>query len=337
MIDFHSSITQEYVKHLARWPREQRGWFRAHRKNGLIPACAAMAACAGLVLPTRARHELSERAPLELFGAAWSSTLARYVLVSDEVNQDGSKYPPRLFALTEAGQLDAAPIPIDGIGQLDEPKSIAAAPDGTLFLSTSHGHLPQRRRLLHLSLGTDHEAHIIGQADLTAAQGVNVANGAAPWDDDRLELEGLAFRDGALYMGLELPQAVDGTATILRLRDAATVLSFGAVPAGALSVWASARFCAPRDGVNLCEGVTDLAFLPDGALLVAGSSQKSTPPDGGGSLWKFASPGSAPSLLKRFEGLTPEGVAISPDHASAIVVFDSDGRQPIWMRWPLSS
>jgi len=314
-------------------------WCSARCKSALIPAGASMAACAALIVQIKVPQELSNRTQLELSGATWSTTLQRYILVSDDVNVEGSKHLPLLFTLTEAGQLDAAPIPIEGIAELNDPESITAAPDGTLFVATSHslnkhGHLPQsRRRLLHLSLSSDRKAHIIGQVDLTSARN---ADGNAAWADGRLDIEGLAFREGALYIGLKSPLAADGTASILRLPDAISVLNSRVVPQGALSVWATARFCVPHAGVTVCEGVADLAFLPDGAMLVAGNSPKGMPTDGGGSLWKFAGPGRTPSLLKRFDGLKPEGVALSPDHSSAIVVFDTDGRQPVWIRWPLS-
>jgi hypothetical protein len=52
-------------------------------------------------------------------------------------------------------------------------------------------------------------------------------------------------------------------------------------------------------------------------------------------LWKLSAPDSAVTLLKRFNGLKPEGVALAPDHSSAIVIFDTDGREPLWLRWPL--
>jgi DNA-binding beta-propeller fold protein YncE len=299
-----------------------------------------MVACAALIVPIRVPHELAEHTQLELSGAAWSSALSRYVLVSDDVNEDGAKHVPQLFALTEGGQLDAAPITIDGIAELNDPESITAAPDGSLFVCTSHslnkhGHLPQsRRRLLHLAVSSDRKAKILGQVDLTTARS---ADGTPPWGEGgRLDIEGLAFRDDALLVGLKAPLAADGSATILRLANAVAVLDSGLVPVGALSLWARVRFCVPRGSATICEGIADLAFLPDGGLLVAANSPKGMPSDGGGSLWKLAGAGSTPTLLKRFEGLKPEGIALAPDHASAIVVFDTDGREPLWVRWPLS-
>lgn len=298
-----------------------------------------MLACAALVVPIGVPRELSHQVALELSGAAWSPALSRYILVSDDVNDGGAKHIPQLFALSEDGQLDAAPITIEGITELNDPESITAAPDGTLFVCTSHslnkhGHLPQsRRRLLHLSLGADRKAKILGEVDLTTARS---ADGTAPWGEGLLDIEGLAFRDGALYVGLKSPLASDGSATILRLPDAVSVLKAHTVPKGALSVWARARFCVPHHGATVCEGIADLAFAADGSLLVAANSPKGMPSDGGGALWTLAGPGRAPTLLSHFDGLKPEGVALAPNHRSAIVVFDTDGQQPVWIRWTLS-
>ena len=298
-----------------------------------------MVACAALIVPIKVPREISDRTGVEFSGAAWSATLSRYILVSDDINDEGAKHTPFLFALTEAGQLDAAPIKIEGISELNDPESITPGPDGTLFVCTSHslnkkGHLPEsRRRLLHIALGADRKAKIIGQVDLSAARSVD---GKPAWaETGPLDIEGIAFREGALDIGLKSPLSKDGAASIMRLSDVLSVVKSGVVPAGALTLWSRARFCVPHDGKNVCEGIADLAFLPDGSLLVAGNAPKGMPTDGGGSLWKLGAPNTAPTLLKRFEGLKPEGIALAPDHTSAIVVFDTDGRQPLWIRWPL--
>jgi len=297
-----------------------------------------MIACAALIVPIKVPRELSERTSLELSGAVWSSALSRYLLVSDDVNEEGSKHEPVMFALSEAGQLDGAPIRIEGIAELNDPESITAAPDGTLFVCTSHspnkkGHVPEsRRRLLQLAITPDRKAKVLGHLDLSVARG---ADGKPPWGAGSLDIEGLAFRDGALFMGLKSPLGSDGSAAILRLPDALAAIQSGVIQDGALSVWSRTRLCVPHAGKSVCEGISDLAFLPNGSLLVTGNAPKGMPTDGGGSLWKLAAPNGAPTLLKRFEGLKPEGVALSPDRVSAIVVFDTDGKKPLWIRWPL--
>ncbi|MEO6598666.1 MAG: esterase-like activity of phytase family protein [Polyangiaceae bacterium] len=304
----------------------------------LLPAGVGMVACAAMIVPIKVPRALSERTGLELSGAAWSPAIARYVLVSDDVNDNGSKHEPMLFALSEAGQLDAAPIRIEGIAELNDPESITAGPDGTLFVCTSHsvnkkGHLPEsRRRLLHLVIGADRRAKILGKLDLSVARD---ADGKPPWGAGLLDIEGIAFRDGSLYIGLKSPLTSDGSASILRLPNVVAVIQSGVIQDGALTLWSRARFCVPHDGKSVCEGIADLAFLPDGHLLVAGNAPKGMPTDGGGSLWKLSASNSVPTLLKRFDGLKPEGIALSPDHTTAVIVFDTDGRPPLWIRWPL--
>jgi hypothetical protein len=318
---------------------ESGGWFGSRRKSGLVPACAGMVACAALIVPIKVPREISERTGLELSGAAWSAKLSRYLLVSDDINDEGAKHAPRLFALAEAGQVDSAPIEIEGIAELNDPESITPGPDGTFFVCTSHslnkkGHLPEgRRRLLQISLGAERKAKVIGQLDLSLARTADGKPALA--EAGSLDIEGIAFREGALYIGLKSPLTADGSASIFRLPDVVSVVKSGALPAAAISLWSRGRFCVPHDGKSVCEGIADLAFLPDGSLLVAGNAPKGMPSDGGGSLWKLSTPNSAPTLLKRFDGLKPEGIALAPDHTSAIVVFDTDGRQPLWIRWPL--
>lgn len=309
-------------------------------KSALAPACAGLVACAALVVPIRVPKSVANAVKLELSGAVWSPALSRYVLVSDDVNEAGGKHVPRLFTLSDDGKLDATAITVLGIDELNDPESITAGPDGSLFVCTSHsinkhGNLPKsRRRLLQLALAPDHKANIIGEVDLTTAR---MADGNPPWGErGPLDIEAIAFRDGALYIGLKSPLAADGSATILRLPDAVSVVKSGVVPPNAISVWARAQFCVPQRGESVCEGIADLAFLPDGALLVAANSPKGMPKDGGGALWQLSAAGTRPMLLKRFDGFKPEGVALAPDHKSAVIVFDTDGKEPIWTRWPLS-
>src|SRR4051794_29468870 len=178
-------------RHSVSHSTEPRGWRNSRRKSVLLPAGVGMVACAALIVPIAVPRELSQRMGIELSGAVWSPTLSRYVLVSDDVSEEGSKHEPVLFTLSEAGQLDADPIRIDGIAELNDPESITAGPDGTLFVCTSHsvnkkGHLPEsRRRLLHLEIGPDRKAKVLGQLDLSVARGTD---GKPPWGAGSLDI-----------------------------------------------------------------------------------------------------------------------------------------------------
>jgi hypothetical protein len=312
------------------------------RRRVLGTACAGLVACAAAaaVLPIQVPREISSRTSLELSGITWSKTLSRYVVVSDDVDEGGAKHAPRLFTLSRDGRMDPTPVAIDGLDELNDPESIADGPGGTLFVCTSHsvnkhGHLPPSRRVLaQIALSPDRKAQLVGKVDLTTARSPGTD---APWTDARLDIEAIAFRAGALYIGLKAPLAPDGSATILKLADAAAVLKAGTVPPGALSVWSRSRFCVSHASVEACEGIADITFLADGSSLLVANSPKGMPSDGGGSLWKLAAPNGTPLLLKRFDGLKPEGITLSPDRSAAVLVFDRDGQKPLWFTWPLSS
>ena len=42
------------------------------------------------------------------------------------------------------------------------------------------------------------------------------------------------------------------------------------------------------------------------------------------------------TALRRFPDLKPEGVAVGPGGTTLGLVFDRDGREPVWTTWPLS-
>jgi hypothetical protein len=294
------------------------------------------------VPPKLARHTR-----LELSGIAWLPELGRYVVVSDDISATRKKHAPLLFTLSDGGRLDEKPTRIDGIHELNDPESVTLGPDGSVFVCTSrsanrHGQLRESRSmLLQLAIGSDRRARILGQADLRLAPATDAAPGSSagqsPWLALELDIEAIAYREGALYIGLKAPLGPEGRARILRLSDPIQALAAGHIAPGSLSLWSESRFCVPRNGESVCEGIADLAFLGDGQLLVLGNSPKHLPSDGGGSLWQLSAPNAEPRLLQRFPGLKPEGISLTPDRQQAVIVFDRDGAPPLWARWRLGT
>jgi len=315
----------------------------------LLSSCGGCGAPArGDVATINADQLKTERPRLELSGIAWSSSLQRYLMVSDDTAQEGSKrtrHAPLVFVMTTAGVLDPSPLRIEGLDELNDPESITAGPGETFFVATSHslnkkGHLPaSRRKLLQLSLSTSPSAlRVIGQVDLTegrGATGQTLLEMARLPADGTLDIEALHFREGALYIGLKAPLAADGSATILRLADPAAALASGKIPAGAISFWSRARLCQPREGRDVCAGIADMTSLADGSLLLVGNSPKGMPSDGGGSLWRLEGAGKSAVFIRQFAGRKPEGLTLSPEGTSAVIVFDSDGQPAQWTQWPL--
>jgi hypothetical protein len=294
---------------------------------------------------------LRARVPmLELSGLVWAPALDRYLVVVDDSVDDetGARHAPFALALDRAGRLDADPVPIDGVDEVDDAEALAAGPEGTFFLLTSHapnrrGRLARaRRQLLELRL-EGRRLRVRGGLDLLHGHGDvlrRLEKLGFPLGTP-VDLEALAFHDGALYIGLKSPLLTDGSAIILRLDRPAEAFALGALPRKSLSFWAEVKLAVPAAGAagaNVPQGLAELLFTPDGALYLCGNAPKHAAPDGGGALWRVSHPHEGrleAALVRRFVGLKPEGLAVAPGGRALTVVFDRDVRDPLWFTWPL--
>lgn len=265
----------------------------------------------------------------ELSGLAWSAALGRWLAVTDDTGREEKKNrrAPWVLAVDAAGALDAAPVELSGVAALDDAEAICPGPEGTFFLLTSHSPNkagktpPERRQLLWLGL-EERKLVVRGVADLSGALAQVLPFDARP------DLEGLGFKEGKLYVGLKEPLS-EGKAQVLELAGGLEAFS-GKPPT--LAKWKELPLCV--EGV--CQGVSDLLFLPDGTLLLASNAPKSGPKGKGGALWRVEEKGGA-ALVRSFPGLKPEGLGLSPGRDAVQVVFDTGGKAPRWLRMPLES
>jgi hypothetical protein len=290
-------------------------------------------------------------ATLEPSGLVWAGPIERYLVVSDDTGPADDHHQPWLLAMSRDGILDEAPVPIQGIARINDGESICAGPEGTFFFSTSHsenrrGKSGAARRML-LLLGLDgRELHVLGRVDLRTARdgrGGSLLDIAGLSADGRLDVEALAYRDGALLIGLKSPLTTGGEAVILRLENPAQTLRDGEIPAGAVTRLAAVALRDP--GRNIARGISDMTVLPDGSLIIVANSPKGMPSDGGGAIFRLGKgPNKGASkgpnadkavLLRSFPNLKPEGVTMAADRRALVLVFDNGRKPPLWMRWPL--
>lgn len=276
----------------------------------------------------------------ELSGLTWVPSLSRYLVLSDDTGllDTPSWHAPWVYAFDAEGRFDTTPLVLEGIATLDDAESLTPGPDGTLFLTTSHSltlkgkSKPPRRQLLWLTL-TGRRLVVKGRFDLTELSLPELVTGHA----DELDIEALAFRDGALFVGMKAPLDGQGRAAIVRIADALALFNAKKKPKKAKpEVWARPKLEVPGpDGALVPEGVTDLLFLADGSLVIAANAPKSGKPDGGGAVWKLASADATPVLVQRFPGLKPEGLSLTPDGKQLAVVFDRGQEAAQWVRLTL--
>lgn len=325
---------------MSRWTRSLGAAFLFILGAGLGGACARAQTQARTPVEDAPREvqvpaTLRERGSVpELSGALWSPALRRFLLVSDDTGDkaQGTNHAPWLFTMDAAGALDPEPLPILGIDKLNDAEALSPGPDGTLFLTTSHSRdrkgrvKPERRRLYHLAL-EGRALRVIGALDLAA--------GAAAIIPGDLDIEGLAYRDGALYVGLKAPLSERGEAQILRVRDPLPALRAGVLPPAQVERFTTVSLTVPGPGgAPVAEGISDLCALPDGSLALLANSPKGAPTDGGGALYHLP-PGGPARLVRRFPGLKPEGVTLDEQGRGLVLFFDTDRRTPLWLRQPI--
>jgi hypothetical protein len=281
----------------------------------------------------------------ELSGVVWSPSLRRYLLVTDDsgLRGKGTNHQPLLLGLTQDGILDKTPIPVRGVKAINDAESICAGPDGSYFLATSHSPnrenktTADRRQLLHLK--EDKGAlRVLASMDLTQVTGAEslLALAGLP-PDGRLDIEAITYHDGALFIGFKSPLTARGEAAIVRVANPLGALRAGRLGANAVHRFATVRLCVDGKDIQVCQGISDMTFLPDGSLILSANAPKGGPKDHGGALWHLPVPvgQTPPVLLGRFPKLKPEGVTLSPSGRSLAVVFDCDDQAPKWTEVPL--
>jgi len=288
---------------------------------------------------------------LEMSGLAWSATLDRYLVVVDDsidLAQD-ARHAPFVLAMARTGKVDDETVPIVGVDELDDAESLTAGPGDTFYLLTSHapnraGKLSKPRRQLLLLKLEQRKLRVAGNVDLLHGKGdISHQLEKVGLGDAAVDLEAVTYRDGALYIGMKSPLLLDDSAAIFRLETLDEVFAGGKVPKHTLSLWGQVKLSVPPANAGagagtVGEGIADLAFGPDGALYLCANAPKGRPHDGGGALWRIATPKGGrmeATLVRRFPGLKPEGVTVAPDTRALTLVFDRDRRDPLWMTWPL--
>lgn len=281
----------------------------------------------------------------ELSGVVWSPSLHRYLVASDDsgLRDSGTNHEPVLLGLSESGALDKTPIRIRGVDKINDPESLCAGPNGTYFLATSHSpnrenRTPSvRRQLLHLEESKG-GLRVLAGIDLTRVKGAGslLALAGLP-ADGRLDIEAIAYHEGALFVGFKSPLTAAGEAVIVRVPDILTVLRAGRLDAKTAGRFLAAPLCVDVKGERICQGISDMTFVADGSLVLTANAPKGGAKDHGGSLWLLPPPvgKKAPVLLDRFPELKPEGVTLAASGRSLVVVFDCDTKAPKWTELPL--
>jgi hypothetical protein len=297
---------------------------------------------------------LSARTRFEPSGILGRASESRYLIVSDDTGRDGDEGEPWIFAMNASGAIEPQPIAVRGVREINDVEAIVEGDGGAIYLLSSQSYSkkgkrkPARTALVRLrpdgaGFRVDGEAHLAEMLDADTERAISLGL----LDGTRaLDIEGMAFQKGALYLGLKAPLDPQGNAMIWRIalpnvlfEDAAPVSTRNGsrlVDAG-FSLWARARVDVELEGKTTPGGISDLVFLPGGSLAI--TSTPSTAEGAAGALFRVDKPEPgllAPRLVERFPALKPEGITPSLSSGKVMIVFDTGDTIPSFQELPWS-
>ena len=300
--------------------------------------------------PMEVPDRLMKLSRFEPSGILWLQELLRYVLVSDDTGYPQAKdHAPWLFTMTVEGQVDPQPLPIAGVLAVNDLESIAPGGGDSIYLLSSQSQSKRGRRpasrttflkvvpdgLGYRVTGKAHLEALIEAAGPKFCEQLGLLNGTGG-----LNIEGMTRHQGALFLGLKAPLDAGGSALIWRIESPDALFAPGGLDRAGLSLWARVDLDPRQDQTKAPDGISELLFLPDGSLVIASVSSKSSGETVSGHLWSVAVPQAgnlSARLVRTFPGFKPEGISLSPKPGRLVVVFDADDNVPYWveMSWPL--
>lgn len=294
---------------------------------------------------------LAERSRFEPSGAVWVPALSRYVVASDDTGlADTTEHRPWLFAMSADGRVDAEPLPVRGVDEVDDLESLALGHDGRLYALASQSHSKRgkrpeaRRRFSRLRAdgrGWEVEASVL-LADLLDAMEPVQRRALGIEDTAALDIEGMTADGEALLLGLKSPLDGEDRALIWRLARPDRLFGEGRLDGAGLVLHARVSLRAPADGATVPAGISELLRLPDGTLLIGGTPAAPGAREEGGAVWQvraadLAAGGLLPvRQVQQWPGSRPEALALAPSPGTVLVLFDAGASTPAWteLPWP---
>jgi hypothetical protein len=289
---------------------------------------------------------LAARTRFEPSAIAWLPARDRFVIASDDTGFDKThEHAPWLFTMDTRGRVDPEPLVVAGVPGFGDLEAVAAGPDGSLFVLASQsrsrkGKRPDSRQLFaRVAIDAD-GARVLASTRLAAqldAAGARFLATLGLHDTAELDLEGMTTTAaGGLLLGLKQPLDAAGRAPIWHLARPELLLA-GDLAAAGLTPWGAVssarpgrRRPAPRR--HLRPPRAPGRHPPDRQHRLRRRPHHPGRHDLASPTAATASPPRA--VLRSFPGLKPEGVALRPDGAALVVVFDTGAAPGLWMELP---
>ncbi|MBN2054575.1 hypothetical protein JW905_06620, partial [bacterium] len=320
------------------------GWALAQEPSRSVPESAGHppADIRRMTLP----GGLADRTRFEPSGICRLPGTERFLVVSDDTGVPGTPgdHAPILFLMDAEGNVNDTTLTLLGDESVNDLEAITPVDDESFILVSSqtiskNGKRSNARRSIMKIRCHDGACRVekrFAFLDLLLASckpGKLRELGMEGMEDDDLpvlNIEGAAYRDNNLYLGLKQPVSGRG-AIIWCLRDIESVFQTGRMSPGQVEVFGYVDL-GEADGRP--RGISDLAFDDSGRLWALSTVPGVEGDDQTGGfhrLERFADGAIRAATLREFPGLKPEGLCFLTD-SEFMIVFDTGQGTPFFCR-----
>lgn len=283
--------------------------------------------------------ELAKRFTFEPSGAVYLSDLKKFLVVSDDTDK---KKSATLFLVDGLGKVESQTLLVPGVGKISDMESIST--DGPyVYIMTSQGlnkkgkdkaarnlFIRSKRQGLRL-LGT--ERLEFKPLLLAAFRSSSDANLKRFFNDDgveQLEIESHLVENDKLFIGFKNPLDRDGKSLLLLIDGVDEIFKTKSLSSKKIQVLGLLDF---GTGPGAPHHLSELIRIK-GHFYAATVCHK----EGCGSVWRLQPKDDqfVPELLRTFEGLKPEALALDESTQSLFVLFDRKAETAQFARVPLS-
>jgi multidrug resistance efflux pump len=290
----------------------------------------------GAPVPLTLPSGILSQTRFEPSGIVWNDALQRYLVVSDDTGLNANQSRrPWIFSMGKNGMVDSEPVAIEGVENIHALEGIASSPDGRIFLIASQfrdrkeihriertllvsAHLQGRKLIADSSVCFNDLLMDAQRRDPSFFPSLGIESPlkkSAP----KIEIEGLAWHNGALYLGIKKPLDASDRALVWKLSNPDLMFQRQSLSGAALYLWKK----IPIQLAGSPVGISEIFFLSDNALVLAGTNSK------GGALFYAVETASRECALKtiaEWPGLKPEGLCLGPDGNLAIVYDQGENK-----------
>jgi multidrug resistance efflux pump len=275
-------------------------------------------------------------------GVIWLSDIHKFLIVSDDtgIKDKPNDHAPYLFLMSESGQVEPEPVVLRGIESVNDLEGITAAEEGVYYAISSQniskkGNRPTNREYLLKITRTGSQFEVQGKINFLSliqrsySQAQLHALGLGQDESDHqpvLNIEGIAWFDHTLYLGLKQPTTDQG-AIIWQLIDLDNAFQDQELQPNQLKLYG---VVALNEHPKIQPGISDLFIDKSGvmwSLSTIPDADKNNQYGGFHRIDHFDDGRLEAQRIFSFPGLKPEGLCQLSEQ-QFLIVFDTDTEIP---------